>query len=92
MSEFVKAGYTKADLLSLNIVIVRMHKMVIHLSDIVRCDGKTMTAEALAGELKLPLFTKLFDPEEAGFSRCETAAFLLLPLDRTAYLDFVSSL
>ena len=31
MSEFVRAGYTKADLLSLN--IVQMHKMVIHLSD-----------------------------------------------------------
>jgi hypothetical protein len=46
MSEFVKAGYTKADLLSLN--IVRMHKMVIHLSDIVRCDGKTIKPSMLS--------------------------------------------
>ncbi len=46
MSEFVRAGYTKADLLSLN--IVRMHKMVIHLSDIVRCDGKTIKQSMLS--------------------------------------------
>ena len=46
MSEFVKAGYIKADLLSLN--IVRMHKMVIHLSDIVRCDGKTIKPSMLS--------------------------------------------
>jgi hypothetical protein len=46
MSEFVRAGYTKADLLSLN--IVRMHKMVIHLSDIVRRDGKTIKQSMLS--------------------------------------------
>jgi hypothetical protein len=46
MSKFVRAGYTKADLLSLN--IVRMHKMVIHLSDIVRCDGKTIKQSMLS--------------------------------------------
>ena len=46
MSEFFRAGYTKADLLSLN--IVRMHKMVIHLSDIVRCDGKTIKPSMLS--------------------------------------------
>ena len=46
MSEFVRAGYTKADLLSLN--IVRMHKMVIHLSDILRCDGKTIKLSMLS--------------------------------------------
>ena len=46
MSEFVRAGYAKADLLSLN--IVRMHKMVIHLSDIVRCDGKTIKQSILS--------------------------------------------
>ena len=46
MSKFVRAGYTKADLLSLN--IVRMHKMVIHLSDIVRCDGKTIKPSMLS--------------------------------------------
>ena len=45
MSEFVRVGYTKAELLSLN--IVRMHKMVIHLSDIVRCDGKTIKQSML---------------------------------------------
>jgi hypothetical protein len=45
MSEFIRAGYTKADLLLLN--IVRMHKMVIHLSDIVRCDGKTIKISML---------------------------------------------
>ena len=44
--EFVRAGYTKAYLLSLN--IVRMHKMVIHLSDIVRCDGKTIKLSMLS--------------------------------------------
>ncbi len=46
MSEFVKAGYTKADLLLLN--IVRMHKMVIHLLDIVRCEGKTIKPSMLS--------------------------------------------
>ena len=46
MSEFVKAVYTKADLLSQN--IVQMHKMVIHLSDIVRCDGKTIKPSMLS--------------------------------------------
>ena len=46
MSEFVRAGYSKADLLALN--IFRMHKMVIHLSDIVRCDGKTIKISMLS--------------------------------------------
>ena len=46
MSEFVKAGYTKADLLLLN--IVRMHKMVIHLLDVVRCGGKTIKQSMLS--------------------------------------------
>jgi hypothetical protein len=40
MSEFIRAGYKWADLLLLN--IMWMHKMVIHLSDIVMCDGKTI--------------------------------------------------
>jgi hypothetical protein len=59
MSEFIRAGYKKADLLSLN--IVQMHKMVIHLSDIVRCDGETIKLSMLsasAGKLdahKFPL-------------------------------------
>jgi hypothetical protein len=45
MSKFIRAGYKKADLLLLN--IVRMHKMVIHLSDIVRCDGKMIKLSML---------------------------------------------
>ena len=49
MSEFVRVGYTKADLLSLN--IARMHKMVIHLSDIVRCDGKTIKRSMLSASV-----------------------------------------
>ncbi len=40
MSEFIRVGYKRADLLLLN--IVWMHKMEIHLSDIVMCDGKTI--------------------------------------------------
>ncbi len=40
MSEFIRVGYKRADFLLLN--IVRMHKMVIHLSDIIMCDGKTI--------------------------------------------------
>ncbi len=40
MSQFIRVGYKHTDLLLLN--IVRMHKMVIHLSDIVMCDGKTI--------------------------------------------------
>ena len=39
MSEFIRVGYKHTDLLSLN--IVQMYKMVIHLSDVVMCDGKT---------------------------------------------------
>jgi hypothetical protein len=46
MSEFIRAGYTKADLLLLN--IVRMHKMVIHLLDVVRCGGKTIKQSMLS--------------------------------------------
>ena len=46
MAEFVRVGYKQAELLSLN--IVRMHKMVIHLSDIVMCDGKTIRRSILA--------------------------------------------
>jgi hypothetical protein len=45
MAEFVRVGYKQADLLSLN--IVRMHKMVIHLSDIVMCNGKTIKKSML---------------------------------------------
>ncbi len=45
MAEFVRVGYKWADLLSLN--IVRMHKMVIQLSDIVMCDGKTIKRSML---------------------------------------------
>ncbi len=53
MSEFIRVGYKQADLLSLN--IVRMHKMVIHLSDIIMCDGKTIKRSMLlasAGHLE----------------------------------------
>jgi hypothetical protein len=46
MAEFIRAGYTKADLLLLN--IVRMHKMVIHLLDVVRCGGKTIKQSMLS--------------------------------------------
>jgi hypothetical protein len=59
MSEFIRVGYKRADLLSLN--IMRMHKMVIHLSDIVMCDKKTIKTSMLlasAGHLeahKLPV-------------------------------------
>ena len=49
MSEFVRVGYTKADLLLLN--IAWMHKMVIHLSDIVRCDGKTIKQSMLSASV-----------------------------------------
>ncbi len=49
MSEFVRVGYTQADLLSLN--IARMHKMIIHLSDIVRCDGKTIEQSMLSASV-----------------------------------------
>jgi hypothetical protein len=49
MSKFVRVGYTKADLLSLN--IARMHKMVIHLSDVVRCDGKTIKQSMLSASV-----------------------------------------
>jgi hypothetical protein len=45
MSEFIRVGYKQADLLLLN--IMRMHKMVIHLSDIVMCDGKTIKRSML---------------------------------------------
>jgi hypothetical protein len=49
MSEFVRVGYAKAVLLSLN--IARMHKMVIHLSDIVRCNGKTIKQSMLSASV-----------------------------------------
>ena len=49
MSEFVRVGYAKAALLSLN--IARMHKMVIHLSDIVRCNGKTIKQSMLSASV-----------------------------------------
>jgi hypothetical protein len=44
MSEFMRTGYfSQPDLISLN--IMRMHEKVIHKSDIVLCDCKTMRAE-----------------------------------------------
>jgi hypothetical protein len=46
MSEFIRVGYKRTDLLSLN--IVRMYKMVIHLSDVVMCDGKTIKRSMLS--------------------------------------------
>ncbi len=49
MAEFVRVGCKRADLLSLN--IVRMHKMVIHLSDIVMCDGKTIKRSMLTASV-----------------------------------------
>jgi hypothetical protein len=46
MSEFIHiGGLSPTDLVSLN--IMRMHKNVIHKSDIVLCDGKTIKAEML---------------------------------------------
>ncbi len=57
MSEFIRDGYKRADLLSLN--IVRMHKMVKYLSDIVMCNGKTIkrsTLMASAGHLEAHKF------------------------------------
>jgi hypothetical protein len=49
MSEFMRTGnFSKPDLISLN--IMRMHKKVIHKSDIVLCDGKTIKAEMLTGQ------------------------------------------
>jgi hypothetical protein len=45
MSEFMRIGYRHDNLLSLN--IMRMYKKVIHLSDIVMCDGKTIMLEML---------------------------------------------
>jgi hypothetical protein len=46
MSKFIRVGYKRTDLLPLN--IIRMHKMVIHLSDIVMCDGKTIKRSILS--------------------------------------------
>jgi hypothetical protein len=57
MSEFIRVSYKRADLLSLN--IVRMHKMEIHLPDIVMCDGKTIKRSMLtasAGHLEAHKF------------------------------------
>ncbi len=49
MSEFVRTGnFSQPDLISLN--IMRMHKMIIHTSDIVLCDGKTIKAEMLTDQ------------------------------------------
>ncbi len=45
MSEFMRIGYRRDDLLLLN--IMRMHKNAIHLLDIVMCDGKTKMSEML---------------------------------------------
>jgi hypothetical protein len=53
MCEFNRVGYKRADLLSLN--IVRMHKMVLRLSDIIMRDGKTIKRSILtasAGNLE----------------------------------------
>jgi hypothetical protein len=48
MSEFIRFGdLSPTDLVSLN--IMRMHKKVIHKSDIVLCDGRTIKAEMLMG-------------------------------------------
>ncbi len=45
MSEFMRIRYRRDDLLLLN--IMRMHKKVIHLLDIVMCNGKTIMSEML---------------------------------------------
>jgi len=48
MSEFIHFGdLSSTDLVSLN--IMRMHKKVIHKSDIVLCDGRTIKADMLTG-------------------------------------------
>jgi hypothetical protein len=48
MSEFIRFGdLSPTDLVSLN--IMRMHKKVIHKSDIVLCNGQTIKAEMLTG-------------------------------------------
>ncbi len=49
MSEFTRVGYKRTDLLSLN--IVRMYKMVIHLSDVVMCNGKTIKRSMLSANV-----------------------------------------
>ncbi len=57
MSEFIRVSYKRVDLLSLN--IVQMHKMAIHLSDIIMCDGKTIKRSmltAMAGHSKAHKF------------------------------------
>jgi hypothetical protein len=44
MSEFLRCGeFSRADILFLN--IMRTHKKVVHTSDIVLCDGKTIKPE-----------------------------------------------
>jgi hypothetical protein len=49
MSEFMRTGNSsQPDLISLN--IMRMHKKVIHRSDIVLCNGKTIKAEMLTDQ------------------------------------------
>jgi hypothetical protein len=46
MSEFMRFGeFTRTDFVALN--ITRMHKNVIHISDIVLCNGKTIKPEML---------------------------------------------
>jgi hypothetical protein len=57
MSVFIRVGYQRAYHLLLN--IVQMHKMVIHLSNIVMCDGKNIKRSMLsasAGHLEAHKF------------------------------------
>jgi hypothetical protein len=49
MSEFIRVRYKRTDLLSLN--IVWMYKMVIHLSDVVICNGKTIKRSMLSANV-----------------------------------------
>ncbi len=49
MSEFIRVGYKCTDLLSLN--IVWMYKMIIHLSDVVMWDGKTVKRSMLSANV-----------------------------------------
>jgi hypothetical protein len=49
MSEFIRVGYKRMDLLSLN--MVRIDKMVIHLSDVMMCDGKTIKRSMLSANV-----------------------------------------
>ncbi len=49
MSEFIRVRYKRMDLLLLN--IVWMYKMVVHLSDVVMCDGKTIKGSILSANV-----------------------------------------